>query len=258
MSIPVNPGWWRTLFDEVYLLTDARSVCDDEITRREIDMICKLIPVREDDRILDLCGGHGRHSFELCSRGFEECTLVDYSPFLVEHALKYAVRCSYPVDVIRSDARNLGFPSESFDHVLILGNSLGYIQMPSADYQILSEAYRVLRPGGWLLVDVADGRAVKGFFAPNAWHEIGSDTVVCRQRELHGDTLRAREMVLSRRNGLVRDETYVIRLYEPEALETLFRRVGFDPVDVLTEFSPHLSEGDYGFMNRRMIATGQK
>ena len=37
MSIPVNSGWWRTLFDEVYLLTDARSVCDQDITRREVE-----------------------------------------------------------------------------------------------------------------------------------------------------------------------------------------------------------------------------
>jgi hypothetical protein len=26
MSIKVDPDWWKTLFDEVYLLTDARSV----------------------------------------------------------------------------------------------------------------------------------------------------------------------------------------------------------------------------------------
>jgi D-alanine-D-alanine ligase len=40
MSIKVDPDWWKTLFDEVYLLTDARSVCDARITRREVDLIC--------------------------------------------------------------------------------------------------------------------------------------------------------------------------------------------------------------------------
>ena len=31
MSIEVEPDWWRTLFDDIYLITDARSVCDPDI-----------------------------------------------------------------------------------------------------------------------------------------------------------------------------------------------------------------------------------
>ena len=38
MEIEVDPDWWKTLFDEVYLITDARSVCDSELTRREVDV----------------------------------------------------------------------------------------------------------------------------------------------------------------------------------------------------------------------------
>ena len=62
MTIEVNPDWWKSLFDEVYLKTDARSVCDGEITRREIDVVLDLLPIEPHHRILDLCGGHGRHS----------------------------------------------------------------------------------------------------------------------------------------------------------------------------------------------------
>ena len=32
MTIEVDPDWWKTLFDEVYLLTDARSVDDARVT----------------------------------------------------------------------------------------------------------------------------------------------------------------------------------------------------------------------------------
>jgi hypothetical protein len=60
MRIKVDPDWWKTLFDEVYLLTDARSVCDARITRREVDLICSLLPMKGSHKILDLCGGHGR------------------------------------------------------------------------------------------------------------------------------------------------------------------------------------------------------
>lgn len=65
MRAQVSPDWWKTLFDEVYLVTDARSVCNEELTRREVDLVCRLLPIGADDKLLDLCGGHGRHSFEL-------------------------------------------------------------------------------------------------------------------------------------------------------------------------------------------------
>jgi hypothetical protein len=32
MSIQIESDWWKSLFDEVYLMTDARSVRDDALT----------------------------------------------------------------------------------------------------------------------------------------------------------------------------------------------------------------------------------
>jgi D-alanine-D-alanine ligase len=258
MPIKVDPDWWKTMFDDIYLLTDARSVGDDTLTRLEIDVVCELLPVENDHRILDLCGGHGRHSFELCRRGFEFCTLLDYSRTLTDMAREKSIARGYPIEVICSDARETDLPSDYFNHVLIMGNSLGYVPEPDADRKIISEAYRLLIPGGWLLVDVVDGTAARKSFNPNAWHEIGNDIVVCRQRELKQDSIIAREIVLSKQEGLVRDRTYGIRLYDPQRLENLLEAVGFNQLQIHTDFSPHRFEGDYGFMNRRMLGVGRK
>jgi hypothetical protein len=65
-------------------------------------------------------------------------------------------------------------------------------------------------------------------------------------------------MVLNRQKGLIRDRTYAVRLYDSQTLADLFNHVGFNQVKVHTNFSPNQSDGDYGFMNNRMIATGQK
>ncbi len=138
MTIQVDPEWWKTLFDEIYLLTDARSVCDDEITRREVDLICELLPIRPDHKILDLCGGHGRHSLELAARGMGQCTLVDYSCHLLEQARTSAARFGHRMECIQQDARSTGLPDAGFDHVIIMGNSLGYLAEPHADEQILA------------------------------------------------------------------------------------------------------------------------
>ena len=159
---------------------------------------------------------------------------------------------------VRADARNTGIRSGMFDHVLIMGNSLGYLSRKNADFEIVSEAFRVLRPGGWLLIDVADGETVMKNFSPRAWHEVEDDMVVCRGREIVGDRICAREMVLSKKNGLIRDRKYAIRLYDRHRLAELFSRCGFESIECHGDFSPHQAKGDYGFMNHRILAVGRK
>ena len=258
MAIVVDPDWWKKLFDEVYLITDARSVCDEVLTCREVDVICELLSLDFGHKILDLCGGHGRHTFELYKRGFTNCTLLDYSKKLIDVAETKASENNYSVNFIQCDARSTDLPDGYFDHVIIMGNSLGYIQSPDADSKIIKEAYRILRPGGRLLVDVTDGSVVKNVFNPNSWHEIGEETVVCRHRELRGNMIQARELVIDKQKGLIRDQTYAIRLYDSESLDVLLQHSGLSKVKIYTNFSPHPSDGDYGFMNNRMIGVGQK
>jgi D-alanine-D-alanine ligase len=258
MNMEVDPDWWKTLFDDVYLLTDARSVCDVSLTRKEVDLILDILPMESYHRVLDLCGGQGRHSFELQSRGVAGCTLADYSESLTGCARVYASREHRIMEIVRCDARCTGLAPESFDHVLVMGNSLGYIQQPHADREIVSEAFRVLRPGGWLLVDVTDGTVIKKNFIDRSWHEIEDDVVVCRYRELLDHAIHAREMVLSKKDGLIRDRTYGVRLFSARTLSDLVSGAGFGEVTVRTDFSPHQSGEDRGFMNHRMIATAKK
>lgn len=258
MSIEVSPDWWKLLFDEVYLLTDARSVCDPEVTRREIDVVSELLPLKPDNRILDLCGGHGRHSIELAGRGYRHCTVFDYSHVLLDRGRKAAAELVRQVAFIQGDATDTGQPEGHFDHVLLLGNSLGYLPETVDDLHIMQEALRILKPGGWLLVDVTDGTLVRERFNPNAWHEIEDRVVVCRQRELADDCIRAREIVICKEQGLVRDQSYAIRIYDAAALEDLIRQAGFAAVTVRENFSPQPADGDYGFMNHRLMITARK
>jgi len=43
----VDPNWWKTLFDETYLITDGRTVCDDGLTCREVDFLERLLELEE-------------------------------------------------------------------------------------------------------------------------------------------------------------------------------------------------------------------
>jgi D-alanine-D-alanine ligase len=258
MSIDVDPEWWKDLFDEVYLTTDARSVCDDDITRREIDLLLELIPVSPEQEILDLCGGHGRHSVELYRRGFRNCTVFDYSQFLVDRGKAEADRLGMSITFLQGDARKTGLPPERFDRVLVLGNSLGYIPSPEGDRDILAEAMRLLKRGGLLLVDIVNGDVLQSRFHPVAWHEIGDDIVVCRNRSLTGDIVRTREIVMSKRKGLMKDSRFSLRIYDPESMRSLLSGLGYSEIDVIGDFSPFREKGDFGFMNFRMMVTAKK
>jgi D-alanine-D-alanine ligase len=254
----VDPEWWKTCFDDIYLLTDARSVCDPDLTGREVDVICSLLELQPPERILDLCGGQGRHSIELLRRGFTDCTLVDYSRYLIEDAARTARGLGMELICVQADARSTGLSSASFDHVLILGNSLGYGSEPDFDLRILGEARRLLRRGGDILVDVVDGASLKHACSPNVWHEIGDDVIVCRQREISHGRVNAREIVLHKVKGLLRDHTYSIGYYRAPQLKVLLQRAGFDDVCIHTRFTPHAGSGDYGCMKNRMIGIGYR
>ena len=258
MSFEVDPDWWKELFDEVYLTTDARSVCDDEVTRKEIDLLQALIPLSPDQEILDLCGGHGRHSRELALRGFGRCTVFDFSQFLIDRGRAEAKEAGLAIRFLQGDARKTGLPPERFDHVLVLGNSLGYIASPDGDRDILSEAMRLMKRGGRLLLDVVNGGVLKSGFQPAAWHEIGEEIVVCRRRSLEGDIVYTRELVVSKKSGLVKDRTYLLRIYDPDSMRLLLSGLGFDGIDIVDDFSPFQEKGDFGFMNFRMIVTAAK
>jgi D-alanine-D-alanine ligase len=258
MTIDVDPDWWKTLFDEVYLVTDARSVGDENITRQEIDILLALVPMQPDDRILDLCGGHGRHTLELCQRGFRNCTVLDYSQPLLDVGARVAAQKRYRVQFVQGDARQTELTSEAFDHVLILGNSLGYIPEPDADLRILQESRRLLKSRGRLLLDVTDGEAVSANIAPHAWHEIGDDVVVCRQREVKDGLVCAREMVLSKGQGMIRDRNYCIRLYGADDLAALLSHAGFADVQVHSDASALNRAEDVGCMNHRLVVAARK
>jgi len=258
MTIHVNPDWWKTLFDEIYLVTDARTVCNDKTTRYEVDVFSRLLPMDPGDRILDLCGGQGRHTLELCRRGYQHCTLLDYSEALLKIGKENAERHDYHVRFVQGDARRTQLEAESYDHVLLLGNSLGYIPDADADQLILKECRRLLKPGGWLLLDVTNGEAVSASLAPIAWHEIDEDVVVCRERELQDNCVCARELVLSKERGMIRDATYCIRLYNARELSDLVTGAGFldEKVHSMDENSdPRV---DLGCMNHRLLAVARK
>ncbi len=250
-----DPDWWRKIFDDVYLITDARSIGNAQVNRVEVNLVEDLLCPGVNDRILDLCGGQGRHAIELAKRGYKNVVVADYSYSLLAVGVEEAKKQGVSLDFVRCDARSLCMEESRFDHVIIMGNSFGYFRDDRDNRAILSEVSRILKNGGRIIVDLVSRRYIVNNFVPSSWHEAGNDTVVCRSRTLETDGLLVREMVLSKERGLVRDITYFTRLFYRDELYRLFSSEGFKDISFIGEFKPHGSDGDYGMLTNRVIVS---
>lgn len=116
---------------------------------RSMELLDRLMPAPP-ARVLDVGGGPGTYAGPLARRGYQ-VHLVDAVGLHVEQARQAAA--SDPAaafTAVLGDARDLPAPEESQDAVMLFG-PLYHLTDGAHRRQALSEARRVLRPGGRLL-----------------------------------------------------------------------------------------------------------
>jgi D-alanine-D-alanine ligase len=255
----VQPDWWRNIFNYLYLKTDADVVDDLNITRKEVDLFSKILNLTTDDTILDLCCGQGRHALEITKRGFKVEGL-DRSRYLIQKAKASAKKENLSVKFKEGDARKLPFFSDSFEVVMMLGNSFGYFETVQDDLRILKEIFRVLKPWGRLLLDVTDGEYLREKFQARSWEWIDKRLFVCRERSLSADRQRliSREVVTDVTKGVIADQFYAERLYTKDDLLTLLKEAGFSDGVIHAEIATDsVRNQDLGMMEKRIVVTGK-
>jgi len=254
----VNPEWWKTIFNSIYLITDSDVIEDNNITRQEVSLFLDILKLSPDDTILDLCCGQGRHSLEIARRGFRYVEGMDRSHYLIQKAKGRVKKEGLDVKFREGDARKLPYHADSFDTVMILGNSFGYFETLKDDLRVLKEVFKILKPWGKLLVDVADGEYLRENFQPRSWEWTGKKYFVCRERSLSLDRkhLISRELVTHIEKGIISDQFYSVRLYDRQTLTELLEAAGFSDVTFYGEISTNSQRNqDLGMMERRIIAT---
>jgi len=252
----VRSDWWQTLFNSLYLKTDADLLDDMEVTRKEADLVVSILGLDPEDTVLDLCCGQGRHVLELARRGFSNIEGYDRSQYLIRKARTRAQKENLQVRFREGDARKLPYPSDTFSVVTILGNSFGYFDSTLQDRKVLEEVFRVLKPGGRVFIDAVDGDHMKKNFQPRSWEWLDRKYFVCRERALSsdGERLICREVISRIDRGIIADQFYAERLYNRESLFELLTASGFSSPTFHTTFSP-VSTGtqDAGMMEQRIL-----
>ncbi len=254
----VHPDWWRNIFNALYLKTDGDVIDDQNITNQEVDLFSDILKLSPDDKILDVCCGQGRHSLELSRRDFQNVEGLDRSHYLIQKAKAQAKKEVLNVKFREGDARKLPYQPDTFDVVMILGNSFGYFETIQDDMRVLKEVFRVLKPWGRFLIDVADGGYLREQFQPRSWEWINKMLFVCRERSLSLDKQRliSREVITHVKKGVIADQFYAERLYTCESLYELMKSAGLSDVTSHGEMSPDSQrKQDLGMMEQRIIVT---
>ncbi len=257
IQLKVNNDWWKNAFGDLYLITDARSVNNQALTKKEVDFIIKALGLKKKDLLLDLCCGHGRHSLELAKRGYRVKGL-DYSKVLIEKGKTAAKKQKLTIEFRQGDARNLPYKDEFFDGVIMMGNSFGYTVEPADDRKILQEVYRVLKPAGKFLLDITNGEYVLKHLSPVAWHKATDDLYVLRKKEYSQEFkgIVAKEIVLSTQKGLLNELDYFERIYSQTEISRLLEENGLRVLAI--HYNLTSKKENLGFMTSRLMVVSQK
>jgi SAM-dependent methyltransferase len=299
----VKEDWWKGAFNELYLRTDGDVVEDPAITEAECkDMLdiqavasifgrtsqaagenCSGKNVETTIRVLDLCCGQGRHSIYLAKKyPSVEFHGLDQSLYLINLAKERAKedRCQNILFNV-GDARHIPDEDNTFDLVILMGNSFGVYSEENDNARLLEDVARVLKPGGALLVDLVSANYTKSSFCPGGWEWINGGKVsdpytkgtmgqaeyrkliACRERQLSSDGkwLASRELVIDLEDGIHQDLFYKLRLYELDEMELLLEDCGLslNKKDSRELFGPTTERNDdLGMMAARHLLVAEK
>lgn len=142
-------GVFNNVASKYDVMNDVMSVGIHRIWK---DAMMDWLAPRPGQRLLDVAGGTGDISFRFLNRagGDAHATVLDLTePMLVEGRKRAeAEAMAEKLDWVVGDAMGLPFPDNSFDVYTI---SFG-IRNVTRPQEALNEAYRVLKPGGRLMV----------------------------------------------------------------------------------------------------------
>lgn len=171
----------------------------DMAFRRRVSRLLEFLELRDGARVLDCGCGMGFYLMVMGNLWSLELVGLDDDPERLRRAEQHGIQA----ELVHGDAQQLPFPDASFDAVLMTE----VLEHLPDDAQALSEAFRVLRPGGVLAVSVPHARY------PLAWDPFNRIWTGIGGRPI-------------RHGPIVGIWTNHERLYEPPALAELIKGAG--------------------------------
>ncbi len=227
-----SSSWFEAWFNhplylEVYSHRDQREAaqCIDTI------LSCTGLETQEPSSltVLDIACGAGRHALELAKRGYR-VTGNDLSPFLLEEARKAAEASKLPLDLTCSDMRHIS-THRKYELVVQLFTSFGYFEEKEDDQRVLNNAYKVLRSGGWYVLDLLNPEYLRRTLVANSRRTAVELTIIEERSLQHNTITKTISIIPKKGESLTFSES--VRLYDQEEISTMLECEGFNIINVV-------------------------
>lgn len=238
----VDPGF----FDDAYyrLLSQFHTEAD---TRRETAAVREILGLAQTDRLLDLGCGWGRHLRLLADAGHRVVGL-DLSVALLRRARgghgtgpdagtggrspgrpgsRPEGRGDAP-PLVAGDMLGLPLQEASFDHVINLATSLGLFLGHATALRALTEARRVLRPGGRFLLEGMHRADVEAHFASRDAWTLPDGTEVRARRRFDAERGISHEVLRWEGPAGAGQKRHALRIRWAEEVDRLLEEAGFE------------------------------
>jgi ubiquinone/menaquinone biosynthesis C-methylase UbiE len=129
-----------------------------EIIDQHVNWIHSDLLKDQPSSILDICCGPGFYSKSLAKSG-HKCLGIDYSPASIEYAERQVADTGLDCHYILGDIREVGFGNDHDLVMLIFGEFSVFTKAQAG--QLLSKAFKALKPNGMLLLEVHTFDAIK-------------------------------------------------------------------------------------------------
>jgi len=224
----------RSYFEDYYIKTPFYKALTRERTISEVDDLNKLCRFSQNDKILDLGCGQGRHCLDLVKRGYDT-TGLDYSRTLIAEACRNATRNNYPLQFIRSDMLFLPLRKNSFSWVLSLFGSCGYFS-DDENLEVLRGIFRIIRPGGSFLLDCWNKEYALQSNGNEKKYEIDDGGYLINKSSYSRKTKRMTVIRKFVNKDDIRELKISCRLYSPEELVDNLKSAGFGNLRIFSDY----------------------
>jgi D-alanine-D-alanine ligase len=247
----------RVYRDNAQLLYDVEAAIfqNEQLTREELgaaQTLAEQLGAALKSPVLDIACGPGRHSIELARRGLE-VTGLDFSAGLLDLARsssrEQGLDGAGPIFEF-GDMRRLSFEDDSFDTVLILGNSFGYFS-DEENLTALRESLRVLKPGGFFCLEITNKQHYLESFEAEEEEIVEGrfhDRLRCEWRKAWNPESRRvttwERHSLADTGKLLYEGPYDVRLYDEQEIREILEALGLMDVKMLA-----LTPGKDGLAN---------
>jgi SAM-dependent methyltransferase len=202
-------------------------------------------------KILDLCCGIGRISFELASIGFA-VTGVDITESFLKAAIEDAKYEKLNIEYIKSDARDFVRP-DYFDAIVNLYISFGYFSDQEDDLKVLRNVYESLKKGGSFIIETLGKEISSRDFIEAEWFERSGYTMLTEYEPLDSWTFLKNRWILIK-DGQRIEKTFIQRLYSASELRVLLEKAGFETIEIYGDWD----ENPYDQYAKKLIVVGRK